>query len=52
MSVSPLAGKPAPPSILVDVPKLIANEVIIPDLSVGPRGPVLVQLPAIPRLER
>ncbi|MFP5370092.1 MAG: OB-fold nucleic acid binding domain-containing protein, partial [Actinomycetes bacterium] len=28
-----------------DTPKLIANELIIPDLSVGPRGPVVVQLP-------
>ncbi|HWH30113.1 MAG TPA: DNA polymerase III subunit alpha, partial [Mycobacteriales bacterium] len=28
-----------------DVPKLIANEVMIPDLSQGPRGPVVVQLP-------
>ncbi|HVM26923.1 MAG TPA: DNA polymerase III subunit alpha [Mycobacteriales bacterium] len=28
-----------------DVPKLIANELTIPDLSVGPRGPVVVQLP-------
>jgi DNA polymerase III subunit alpha len=31
-----------------DVPKIIANEVIIPDLSQGPRGPVVVQLP-VPR---
>ena len=28
-----------------DVPKLIANEVTVPDLSVGPRGPVVVSLP-------
>jgi DNA polymerase-3 subunit alpha len=28
-----------------DVPKIIANEVIVPDLSVGPRGPVVVSLP-------
>jgi DNA polymerase-3 subunit alpha len=28
-----------------DVPKIIANEVAVPDLSVGPRGPVVVLLP-------
>jgi DNA polymerase-3 subunit alpha len=28
-----------------DTPKIVANEVIIPDLSTGPRGPVVVQLP-------
>ena len=28
-----------------DTPKIIANEVTIPDLSVGPRGPVVVSLP-------
>jgi DNA polymerase-3 subunit alpha len=28
-----------------DVPKIIANEVIIPDLSIGPRGPVVVAIP-------
>jgi DNA polymerase-3 subunit alpha len=28
-----------------DTPKIVANEVIIPDLAVGPRGPVVVQLP-------
>ncbi|MCW2665495.1 MAG: polymerase alpha subunit [Frankiales bacterium] len=28
-----------------DVPKIIANEVIVPDLSIGPRGPVVVSLP-------
>jgi DNA polymerase-3 subunit alpha len=28
-----------------DVPKIIANEVTLPDLSTGPRGPVVVQLP-------
>jgi DNA polymerase III subunit alpha len=28
-----------------DTPKIIANEVTIPDLSSGPRGPVVVQLP-------
>ncbi|MDP3712374.1 MAG: DNA polymerase III subunit alpha [Mycobacteriales bacterium] len=28
-----------------DVPKIIANEVIVPDLSTGPRGPVVVSLP-------
>jgi DNA polymerase-3 subunit alpha len=28
-----------------DIPKIIANEVIIPDLSIGPRGPVVVSLP-------
>ncbi|MDP9436523.1 MAG: DNA polymerase III subunit alpha [Actinomycetota bacterium] len=28
-----------------DVPKVIANEVVVPDLSVGPRGPVVVSLP-------
>ena len=27
-----------------DVPKLVANEVMIPDLSIGPRGPVVVSL--------
>jgi DNA polymerase-3 subunit alpha len=28
-----------------DIPKIIANEVIIPDLSTGPRGPVIVSIP-------
>jgi DNA polymerase-3 subunit alpha len=28
-----------------DIPKIIANEVIIPDLSIGPRGPVIVAIP-------
>ena len=28
-----------------DTPKIIANEVTLPDLSSGPRGPVVVQLP-------
>ncbi|MGI8536899.1 MAG: DNA polymerase III subunit alpha [Mycobacteriales bacterium] len=28
-----------------DVPKIVANEVTVPDLSVGPRGPVVVSLP-------
>ncbi|MCW2616605.1 MAG: polymerase alpha subunit, partial [Frankiales bacterium] len=28
-----------------DVPKIIANEVTVPDLSVGPRGPVVVSIP-------
>jgi DNA polymerase-3 subunit alpha len=28
-----------------DIPKIIANEVIIPDLSIGPRGPVVVAIP-------
>ncbi len=28
-----------------DVPKLVASELIVPDLSVGSRGPVVVQLP-------
>ncbi len=28
-----------------DVPKIVASEVIVPDLSVGPRGPVVVSLP-------
>ncbi|MBC7375509.1 MAG: DNA polymerase III subunit alpha, partial [Frankiales bacterium] len=28
-----------------DIPKLIANEVTVPDLSVGPRGPVVISLP-------
>jgi DNA polymerase-3 subunit alpha len=28
-----------------DIPKIIANEVIIPDLSTGPRGPVVVSIP-------
>jgi len=28
-----------------EVPKIIANEVIIPDLSTGPRGPVIVSIP-------
>jgi DNA polymerase-3 subunit alpha len=28
-----------------DVPKIIASEVIVPDLSIGPRGPVVVSLP-------
>ncbi len=27
-----------------DTPKIIANEVIVPDLSIGPRGPVVVSL--------
>jgi len=27
-----------------DAPKIIANEVMIPDLSIGPRGPVVVSL--------
>ncbi len=31
-----------------DIPKIIANEVTVPDLSVGPRGPVVVSLP-VPR---
>jgi DNA polymerase-3 subunit alpha len=31
-----------------DVPKLVANEVMVPDLSQGPRGPVVVHLP-VPR---
>jgi DNA polymerase-3 subunit alpha len=31
-----------------DTPKIIANEVMVPDLSQGPRGPVVVQLP-VPR---
>jgi DNA polymerase III subunit alpha len=31
-----------------DTPKIIANELMLPDLSVGPRGPVVVQLP-VPR---
>ncbi len=28
-----------------ETPKIIANEVIVPDLSIGPRGPVVVSLP-------
>jgi DNA polymerase-3 subunit alpha len=28
-----------------DIPKIIANEVIVPDLSIGPRGPVVVSIP-------
>ena len=28
-----------------DIPKIIANEVIIPELSIGPRGPVVVSIP-------
>jgi DNA polymerase III subunit alpha len=28
-----------------DTPKVIANELLVPDLSVGPRGPVVVSLP-------
>ncbi len=28
-----------------DAPKIVANELIVPDLSVGPRGPVVVCLP-------
>ena len=28
-----------------DIPKLIANELMVPDLSTGPRGPVVVSLP-------
>jgi DNA polymerase-3 subunit alpha len=28
-----------------DTPKIVANELILPDLSVGPRGPVVVALP-------
>jgi DNA polymerase-3 subunit alpha len=28
-----------------DVPKIIANEISVPDLSVGPRGPVVVSIP-------
>jgi DNA polymerase-3 subunit alpha len=28
-----------------DIPKIIANEVIIPDLAIGPRGPVVVSIP-------
>ena len=28
-----------------DVPKIVASELIVPDLSVGARGPVVVQLP-------
>jgi DNA polymerase-3 subunit alpha len=28
-----------------DIPKIIANELIIPDLSIGPRGPVVVSIP-------
>ena len=31
-----------------DTPKIVANEVIVPDLSIGPRGPVVVSL-ATPR---
>ncbi len=29
-----------------DIPKLIAMELVVPDLSTGPRGPVLLTLPA------
>ncbi len=28
-----------------DVPKIVASEVTVPDLSVGPRGPVVVSIP-------
>ncbi len=28
-----------------DVPKIIGNEITVPDLSIGPRGPVVVSLP-------
>ena len=28
-----------------DIPKIIANELILPDLSIGPRGPVTVSIP-------
>jgi DNA polymerase-3 subunit alpha len=28
-----------------DIPKIIANELIVPDLSIGPRGPVVVSIP-------
>jgi DNA polymerase-3 subunit alpha len=28
-----------------DTPKIVANELTLPDLSTGPRGPVVVQLP-------
>jgi len=28
-----------------DAPKIIATELIVPDLSIGPRGPVLVSMP-------
>jgi DNA polymerase-3 subunit alpha len=28
-----------------DVPKIVASEVVVPDLSVGPRGPVVVSMP-------
>jgi len=28
-----------------DIPKVIANELIIPDLAIGPRGPVTVSIP-------
>ena len=28
-----------------DVPKIVASELIVPDLSTGPRGPVVVSLP-------
>ncbi len=28
-----------------DIPKIIANELILPDLAVGPRGPVTVSIP-------
>ncbi|MDP9496918.1 MAG: DNA polymerase III subunit alpha [Actinomycetota bacterium] len=28
-----------------DVPKIVASELVVPDLSVGARGPVVVQLP-------
>ncbi len=30
-----------------DVPKIVANELIVPDLSTGPRGPVVVSLPTL-----
>jgi DNA polymerase-3 subunit alpha len=30
-----------------DVPKIIASELIVPDLSVGQRGPVVVSLPSV-----
>ena len=28
-----------------DIPKIIGNEITVPDLSVGPRGPVVVSIP-------
>ena len=30
-----------------DVPKIIASELVVPDLSTGPRGPVVVSLPTL-----